>query len=313
MVLTNITALRLALALMVGAVLIATGCSGGSAVEDISKSQQVAHNPRTDGMRQLMLHFNGLDDLGDDYVYEGWFIVDGAPYSTGRFSAEPGGKPFNARFDVNEEMADNASLFVLTIEPAVGDDPAPAATHILAGPFKGASARLGVGHGAALGSDFSEATGEFLLATPSTGDPADDYNLGIWWVDPGAGPGPSLHLPTLPAGWAYEGWAVVGGTPYSTGRFLDAGMADSDGAGPTSGPFPGPPFPGQDFIDPPLDLLGGTAVITVEPEPDNSAAPFTLKPLVGPIPEDLPVGTLSPMDNNARATNPTGIATIVGP
>jgi hypothetical protein len=307
MVLTNINTLRIGVALIFAAILAVTGCSGGSATAtDVSRSGQKAHD---DGERQLLLHFNGLDDLGSDYVYEGWLIADGTPYSTGRFSVD-GGRPYTARFDVDGEVANNSSLFVLTIEPAVGDDPAPADTHYLAGAFKGASAKLSIGHGAALGSDFYDASGSFILATPSTGDPAEDYNLGIWWVNPGVGA--SLDLPVLPAGWAYEGWAVAGGVVYSTGRFLDAGMADSDGAGPTSGPFPGPPFPGQDFIDPPIDLLGGTAVITVEPEPDNSAAPFTLKPLVGPIPADLPVGTLSPMANNAKASNPTGTANIVG-
>jgi hypothetical protein len=297
------------MALIIGAVLVAAGCSGGGATQQsVSKSQQNAHN---DGMRQLLLHFNGLDDLGPNFVYEGWFIVDGTPYTTGRFSVEPGGKPFTQTFDVDEDQAKSASYFALTIEPAVGDDPAPAETHYLAGPFKGASAKLSVAN--ALGVDLGDASGSFLLATPSTGDPADDYNLGIWWVDPGAGPGPSLDLPMLPTGWSYEGWAVVDGVPLSTGRFLDPAMADSDGAGPTSGPFPGPPFPGQDFINPPEDLLGQTAVITVEPEPDNSGAPFTLKPLTGAIPADLPVGTLSPMDNTDKASSPTGMAVVVGP
>ena len=51
-------------------------------------------------------------------------------------------------------------------------------------------------------------------------------------------------------------------------------------------------------------------MISVEPSPDNSPAPFTLKPLVGAIPDDLPIGTLTPMSNNAAATNPTGEVTI---
>lgn len=308
MVLTNTNVLRISVALIVLAMLAATGCSGISATgQNVTKSQQNAHN---DGMRQLLLHFNGLDDLGPNYVYEGWLIVDHAPVSTGRFSVE-GGRPFNKTFSVSQYDAQNATVFALTIEPVVGDDPGPSETHFLAGPFKGASAKLNVSN--ALGVDLSEASGSFLLATPSTGDPAEDYNLGIWWVDPGAGPGPSLNLPTLPTGWSYEGWAVVDGVPLSTGRFTDPGAADSDGAGPTSGPYPGPPFPGQDFIDPPEDLLGQTAVITVEPEPDNSSSPFTLKPLKGAIPADLPVGTLSPMDNTDKASSPTGMAVIVGP
>jgi hypothetical protein len=308
MVLTNSNVLRIGVALIIGAMLVATGCSGGgAAVQNVTKSQLNAHN---DGMRQLLLHFNGLDDLGPNFVYEGWLIVDHAPVSTGRFSVE-GGRPFNKTFSVSQYDAQNATVFALTIEPAVGDDPAPSETHFLAGPFKGASAKLNVAN--ALGVDLSEASGSFLLATPSTSAIADDYNQGIWWVDPSAGPGPSLSLPTLPSGWAYEGWAVVDGMPLSTGRFLDPAGADFDGTGPTAGPDPGPPFPGQDFINPPEDLLGGVAVITVEPEPDNSGDPFTLKPLTGAIPADLPGGTLSPMDNTDKASSPTGMAVVVGP
>lgn len=306
MLLTHNNVLRIGMATLIGALLIAAGCSGGATGQDATRTGLNAHN---DGMRTVQLHFNGLDDLGADYVYEGWLIANGAPYSTGRFSVS-GGRPFTQRFEVSQDIADAAVAFALTIEPAENDDPGPSMTHYLAGPFKGSSAKLSVSN--ALGVDLGDASGSFLLATPST-PAADDYNLGIWWVDPSAGPGPSLDLPTLPSGWAYEGWAVVDGVPMSTGRFTDPAMADSDGTGPTAGPNPGPPFPGQDFINPPVDLLGGTAVITVEPDPDNSSAPFTLKPLVGGIPMDLPGGTLSPMFNNAMASSPTGIATIVGP
>jgi hypothetical protein len=52
--------------------------------------------------------------------------------------------------------------------------------------------------------------------------------------------------------------------------------ADADGTGPDGGP----PFPGQDYITPLLSLIGYAAVISIEPEPDNSPDPFTLKPLI---------------------------------
>ncbi|WP_418511911.1 anti-sigma factor [Corallibacter sp.] len=35
----------------------------------------------------LTLNLNGLEALGDDFVYEGWIIVDGEPVSTGTFSS----------------------------------------------------------------------------------------------------------------------------------------------------------------------------------------------------------------------------------
>ena len=50
-------------------------------------------------------------------------------------------------------------------------------------------------------------------------------------------------------------------------------------------------FPGEDYLmnapsglSFPTDLAGGTAVISIEPYPDNSPNPFTLKPLVHNIP-----------------------------
>ena len=46
--------------------------------------------------------------------------------------------------------------------------------------------------------------------------------------------------------------------------------ADSDAGGPTAGPRSTPPFPGQDFIMPPVSLIGYQAVVSIEPDPDDS-------------------------------------------
>ena len=35
----------------------------------------------------LNLSISGLEDLGTDYVYEGWLIIDGAPVTTGVFTS----------------------------------------------------------------------------------------------------------------------------------------------------------------------------------------------------------------------------------
>ena len=252
-------------------------------------------NPR------LNMAFDGLGDLGSDFVYEGWFIVDGSPVSTGRFSIDESGVPFPAWFVVNYDDAANATAFVLTIEPAVGDDPAPSQTHVLGGAWDGQSAALTVSHPAALGDDFTSAAGEYILATPSTASDPNDYDQGIWWLDPAAGPGPSLTLPTLPVGWSYEGWVVGSGGPITTGKFLSAAGADSDGPGPAAGPDPAPPFPGQDFISPPEVLIGYAAVITIEPDPDNSPSPFSLKPLVDMSVDDVGGDVLQSMANNAAS------------
>ncbi len=123
-----------------------------------------------------------------------------------------------------------------------------------------------------------------------------------------AGPGPSLDLPELPAGWVYEGWVVGPDGPVTTGRFTALDMPDSDGAGPAAGPDGAPPFPGSDFVDPELSVIGGAVVISVEPEPDDSPAPFLLKPLVAMDVPDAGAGTNVELANQAGTTNPSGMA-----
>lgn len=252
---------------------------------------------------ELVMRYVGLDNLGPDYVYEGWLITSEGPVTSGRFEVTERDQTFS--FDIAESIARDSSLFVLTIEPKFNDDPAPAPTHIVAGDFGGFVADLGVQHPAALGTFFGEAAGAYMLAAPS--EPSAPYNNGIWFLDPAAGPAPSLNLPKLPTGWAYEGWVVTENGPISTGRFTDVMGEDSDGAGPAAGPQAGPPFPGQDFVSPALDLIGATVVISVEPEPDNSPAPFTLKPLVDTVEDPGGPGVLQGMRNQAEDTNPAGI------
>jgi hypothetical protein len=180
---------------------------------------------------------------------------------------------------------------------------------VLGGDFANGAAQLTLGHAAALGNDFASATGNYVLAAPSAGAESNYVNV-IWWLDPAAGPGPSLNLPELPAGWVYEGWVVGSEGPISTGRFSAVSGADSDGAGPMAGPEAAPPFPGQDFVNPAKDLTAGyMAVITIEPEPDNSLAPFTLKPLVDQTIDDVGQEILQDMANNASSF-PTGAATF---
>jgi hypothetical protein len=197
----------------------------------------------------------------------------------------------------------------LTIEPSPDPDSAPSATHLVAGDFTGNTAPLSISDGAALGTDLTSAAGSYILNTPSTANNDLDFSAGIWWLDPGAGPGPSLTLPMLPAGWVYEGWVVGASGPVSTGTFTSVSGNDSDAGGPTAGPDATPPFPGQDYIDPLVPLIGFAAVISVEPDPDNSPAPFTLKPLLDGDVEDVGIGVLQAMTNNAAATSPTGTAT----
>ena len=258
----------------------------------------------------LELNITGLEDLGSDYNYEGWIIVDGSPISTGIFTVDASGNLSSTTFEVLANDLESATAFVVSIEPIPDNDPAPSSVKILGGDFNGNSTTLTTNHGAALATDFSAATGAYILATPTNGEDSDELS-GVWWLDPSAGPGATLTLPTLPSGWNYEGWAVINGTPVSTGTFTSASGADD--ADTFSGTEPGPPYPGEDFLVNapsglvfPTDLTGTTIVISVEPSPDNSAAPFLLKPLVGNVPSAAADHTLYNMDNNAGNTNPSG-------
>lgn len=259
----------------------------------------------------LNVQLRGLENLGASSVYEGWLIVNGTPKSAGRFTVNDQGVMSQNDFAAASADLDAASAYVLTIEPQNDTDPAPTKTHVLAGDFNAAKtlANLTVSHPAALGTDFSTAAGKFFLATPT--NPGTD-DQGIWWVDASTGTmRAGLSLPTLPAGWVYEGWVVVDGKPSSTGRFTSATGADSDGAGPAKGAGSAPAFPGQDFINPAKKLPGGMAVISVEPEPDNSAAPFVLKPLLT-NPMGASTGPSNPqtMVNQSFKINPNGTVTV---
>ena len=259
---------------------------------------------------EITLSILGLEDLGSTAQYEGWLIVNGTPVTTGKFSVDANGDLSETSFPVSQSDLMDASTFVLTIEP--NPDPAtdPSSVHLVAGDFSGNMATLTIAHNAALADDFSGANGAYILATPTNGSNTNE-NSGIWFLDPTSGtPMTSLNLPVLPTGWMYEGWVVINGTPVTTGKFTMPDMADA--SAPYSSTMSAPPFPGEDFLVSapanlmfPTDISGGTAVISIEPEPDNSDGPFLLKPLVANIPNPAMDHTLYMMNLNL-STVPTG-------
>lgn len=259
--------------------------------------------------KDLALNISGLENLGSNFVYEGWIIVSGAPVSTGVFTVNDNGVLSKTNFTVNKDELALASTFVLTIEPKLDSDPNPSAVHILAGDFSGNTGQLTINHGAALGSDFSSASGKYILATPTDGANTNEKS-GIWFLDLSTGaPTVGLSLPTLPAGWKYEGWVVSSGAPITSGKFISTAAADE--FDDYSSTMAGPPFPGEDYLMNapsgltfPIDLSGGKAVISIEPDPDNSPNPFLLKPLVGDIPTNAANHTTYNLSKNLNF--PTG-------
>lgn len=237
----------------------------------------------------LEINITGLEDLGSDYVYEGWILVNGAPITTGTFTVGANNVMSQNSFSVNSETLEAATAFVLSIEPTNDPDPSPAPTKLLSGAFNSNTATVSVMDQV---GDFSNASGTFFLRSPtdeSNGMNNGNDENGLWFGTPGMPPVPNLTLPALSSGWVYEGWVVVAGVgPITTGQFIDPVAQTMDGLAPFSGPNAGPPIPGEDFflnapdgIEFPLDVRGRTVVVSVEPFPDNSPAPFLLKPLVG--------------------------------
>lgn len=240
----------------------------------------------------LTLNINGLENLGADYKYEGWIIVGDSPISTGVFSVDDSGALSKTSFTVDKEDLAAATKFVVSIEPTNDIDPAPAATKIIAGDFTGGEANVS---SKGIVGDFSNATGKYILATPTDGMMNNELS-GVWFLDNSSGGAVAgLSLPTLSDGWKYEGWVVIDGVPLSTGTFTDPDSADENALtsifkGDVGN---GPGYPGEDYIKNapdgltfPTDLRGKTIVISVEPSPDNNANPFTLKPLAHEVPND---------------------------
>lgn len=245
----------------------------------------------------LEVSISNITNLGDNLEYEGWIIVDGDPVSTGTFDIEGTATNYKQSFTVDAAQLAKAEAFVLSIEPANDTDPKPAATKILKADFSGNTASVIANLVPGLG-DFSKAAGKYFLRTPTDetdGNNTNDQN-GIWFGIPGAPPTAGfVGMPELDenSGWVYEGWVVTANGPISTGTFTK--FDERDSGNPFSGTEEnaGPPVPGEDFFlnasvgeTFPLDVRGKIVVISLEPFPDNSTKPFSIKPLLSTIAQE---------------------------
>jgi hypothetical protein len=280
-----------------------TGCGGGGGSD---KSGTV-----------LQLTNRGLKPLENGFHYEGWALIKGAAETTGKFNVNASGALVttsgvlipNGEMETGLDLT-KASAVVITVEPNGDTDKIAAPTHIVAGSLTNGTSTLTIGDTRALGSDFASAAGTFILATPTDGD-GNNETSGAWFARiVGGAPQQGLTLPTLPNGWKYEGWAMVNGKPLSTGTFTNPGAADASSA--FNGAQPAPAFPGEDFLRNapagftfPTSLVGSMVVISIEPDADDSPAPFDLKPLVGPIPANATDHSNLTMTNQAASTFPS--------
>jgi hypothetical protein len=252
----------------------------------------------------------------DGAFYELWTVFGSQKLSAGAFNVDADGNLVDgfghpARFFSTRNPA-HADALVVTIEPSPDPDLGPSGIAILVGMPHRHRASL------AFPVDLSTVAGSFILATPTDSSTSDETS-GLWFLDP-AGPGPSLTLPALPSGWVWEGWGVTQGVPLSSGRFTEASGADQSDL--FSGPLPGPPFPGEDFlhnlpagVSTPVNLADGSSVAVVTIEPDlggtdpTGPGPFSIKPLIGAIPEGAADHTSIPLQRDLSSV-PSGSATF---
>lgn len=325
-------------------VLCAVGCDQTNEVVETQRPRismtfsNLPHLQEGEGHYQLWGKFMIFNKVGQNDSPQ----HDSTAVSLGEFNVSEDGQSLIAldgntmRFEIptdqNPQLIDDIILTIQEEEHTLGkirhEEPGPT---FLGGKVHGDAlvgiADLEASYTHALGSTFSNVSGKYTIIAPTS--PADS-NSGVWFIEQqGTTTLAGLrNLPTLPEGWVYEGWI---GLPYyvdpgglmfrhcSTGRFLRADSADFDGAGPGAGLGTGFNFPGQDFISPippgspsrPV-LRNSAFIVTIEPEPDNSSNPFSLRLLSDPLgPSPKPQGQALQMDNVAVASFPRAKITIV--
>ena len=255
----------------------------------------------------VTIAFDGLAPLGDGGDYELWLVGDdGTPVSGGVFDTNGG--------PVELPLPDGIPGTVeVKVSVETDNDPAPSDSIVLSGAIDAAAGERTTDLAVDI-ADFSSASGQYILATPTDGDgPPENERSGVWWtVIPRA---QSLFLPELAGGWEYELWQVIDGQAVTGGKFSDPFAPDQ--AAPFSGPEPAPPLVGEDYLlnapeglTFPRDLRGTEVVITVEPVPDPSVEPSGIVPLAGLVPDDAIDHTAYAVENVSDTRFPSATLTI---
>ena len=157
-------------------------------------------------------------DLADlpapgDARYTLWVVTAGQAQQTGVLD-EPEDGRLTATVALDGLEPDDIQAVLVAVEGAqTADEPLA----LLGGDVVDGTADLAVEHDAALGAAVEEASGTFLLGSPS--DEGAPEQAGIWFlqVTP-EGNVPSLELAPPPEGWVYEAWGTRDGVTLSAGR-----------------------------------------------------------------------------------------------
>jgi len=278
-------------------------------------------------------------------VYEAWVSVetsldhdDEAYRSLGRFNIASNGSlidtlgnPFSLKISRigNINLTEDA---LITIEPPGDNDTLPGNIKFLGGAKSPQGNtlvfNLTMGYSEILGNialQFSTASAEYLLASPSTGD-SNQFNRGIWFSKTTSGPTvPGLTLPTIPdtLDWTYQAWVIDSTNTswlYNIGRFNASLEVDDYQQCQFNPPAQTWPVPGNDWIQP--NCPGGglpditnlnsgiyRLLITLEPRFEQGSAllkPFYIQLFYGNL---LPgtYGTVLSLPNVSAGTMPSAV------
>lgn len=312
-ILTSPVSLLTAIALL----LLLHGCDGGSGITDVEGSSTVTIS--VDGLRPIagglnyqawLVHQRGSNTFGFPLVL---FNIDGDGRMVDPAADTVLTGPFHADVDAGDALGVTISL-----EASNQLKETSSYTFILSGELAQGTATMTAEDFFALNRDFSNATGRFVLTTPTDEDPDNDLN-GLWFMNPTSNSVEAgLVLPEAPNGWTYEGWVDVNGQAVSTGKFVWPNLPDSTAFYSAIGGEP-PLFPGEDFlfnepqgVEFPLDLSGASVFVTIEPWQQWDVypeEPFFLRILEGQIPAS-PAALTPYQMTSLRSQLPTGTATI---
>ncbi|HNW99799.1 MAG TPA: hypothetical protein PKK33_00385 [Candidatus Cloacimonadota bacterium] len=280
-------------------------------------------NKVTDKTGQVKFNISGLKNLRPSAIYEAWLIVDGNPVSVGKFSVTDSDEPFIITIQADKSIIEQATGCYITIEPIPDPSSSPSGLVILAGDFVTEAdsthinnATLTISHPSALNNNFVVATGKYVLSTPTDTNTLDETS-GVWFEDISSGYYQvGLHIPSLPAHWKYEAWAVLDDTHIlSMGKFSVSNQSD-DSSLYCGTDYPQPYCPGEDFLNEtlienlgitwPVLLNGKNIFITVQPDVNYITTPFFLTILKSAIPANAAPHLTYSMSNQSSENSPHG-------
>lgn len=265
-------------------------------------------DPITPDQRKIELSFTGLRPLNQqtDGVYEAWLSVetsldhdDGSFRSAGRFNisasgqivdtaGNPAGLNLNKIGDIN--LTEDA---LITIEQPGDNDTLPGIRMLggaksVQGSVIVFNMSMGYHEVLPISSQFSAATGKYMLASPTMNFASFSPNLGIWFSLDTNGISPGLTLPVLPdtAEWTYQAWVIdmrdSANRVYNAGRFTSS--TGTDDYSQCKGTLPVWNLPGNDWVltDCPAGMFGidnlnngnFKVLVSLEPKAETNGLPY---------------------------------------